>query len=56
MIFSDSNQVKMVENLIGDDAQNFIDVIDDVSTCTLSLLGSMSVDSHPKFYPLPIRR
>ena len=35
-IFSDRDQVKMVENLIGNDAQNFIDVIDEVSICTLS--------------------
>jgi hypothetical protein len=30
-IFLDHTQVKMVENLIGDDAQNFIDVIYEVS-------------------------
>jgi hypothetical protein len=30
-VFSDNNQVKMVENLIGDDAQNLIDMIDNVS-------------------------
>jgi len=30
-IFSDSNQVEMVEHLSGDDAQNFINIIDEVS-------------------------
>ena len=30
-IFSDSNQINMVEHLSGDDAQTFIDVVDEVS-------------------------
>jgi hypothetical protein len=33
-IFSDNSQVDMVKNLSGEDAQNVIDVIDEVSTCT----------------------
>ena len=40
MIFSDHAQVEMVGNLCGDDAQNLIDVIGEVSACTLSLLGT----------------
>ena len=35
-IFSDHNQVEMVGNISGDDAQAFIDVIDDVSPHTIS--------------------
>ena len=30
-IFSDNNQVEMVEHLSGDDAQDFINIIDEVS-------------------------
>jgi hypothetical protein len=33
-IFSDRHQVDMVRNLSGNDAQNVIDVIDEVSTYT----------------------
>ena len=32
-IFSDRNQVDVVRNLSRDDAQSFIDVVDEVSTC-----------------------
>jgi hypothetical protein len=49
-IFSDRDQIEMVEKLSGDNAQNFINVIDEVTTCTLSLLGGRSVDSHQNFY------
>ena len=35
-IFSDHAQVKMVEDLIGDNAQNFIDIMDAVSLHTRS--------------------
>ena len=31
--FSDSNQVKMVNQLSGDDVQTFIDVLDEASPC-----------------------
>jgi hypothetical protein len=34
-VFSDKTQVKAVKNLIGDDAQKFIDVIDEVSLHTI---------------------
>jgi len=34
-IFSDYDQVKMVGHLSGDDAQTFIDMIDEVSLCAL---------------------
>lgn len=33
-VFSDSNQADVVRNLSGDNTQNFIDVVDEVSTCT----------------------
>jgi hypothetical protein len=54
-IFSDIIRSRWSKISIGDDAQNFIDVIDEVSTCTLSLPGDRSVDSHPNFYALSIR-
>jgi hypothetical protein len=54
-IFSDRHQVEMVGNLFGDDAQSFIDVIDEVSACTLSPPGDRSADSYPNFYALSIR-
>ena len=34
-IFSDSNQVEVVKQLSGDDAQSFIDTIDEVISRTL---------------------
>ena len=39
-IFLDRNQVKVVEGLSGDDAQNFIDVIDVVSTAYSDFWGT----------------
>ena len=39
-IFLDRNQVKAVEGLSGDDAQNFIDVIDLVSTACSNFWGT----------------
>jgi hypothetical protein len=44
-IFSDRDQIEVVEKLSGDNAQNVINVIDEASTCVLSLLGDRSVDS-----------
>ena len=38
-IFSDHDQVEMIGNLCGDDAQTFIDVIDEVSACAPHLWG-----------------
>lgn len=35
-IFSDDDEGKKVRNVSGDDAQAFIDMIDEVSLCTLS--------------------
>lgn len=35
-IFSDHDQIKMVEHLSGDDAQNFIDVVDEASLHIIS--------------------
>ena len=52
VIFSDGSQIKVVRNLSGDDAQNFIDVIDNVSAWTLSLLGDGSADSHSTLHPV----
>ena len=34
--FSDHNQIEMVRHLSGDDAQAFVDMIDEVSLCVLS--------------------
>jgi hypothetical protein len=45
-IFLDNNQVEMVGNLSGDDAQNFIDVVDEVNACTFSSQRDRSADSH----------
>ena len=36
IVFSDDNEGKRVRNVSGDDAQAFIDLIDEVSLCTLS--------------------
>lgn len=36
-IFSDSNEVDTVNHLHGDDAQAFIDVIDEVLSCSFTL-------------------
>ena len=36
-IFSDENQVEMVQHLSGNDAQAFVDTISEVSFCTFSL-------------------
>jgi len=44
-IFSDNNQIKTVSKLSGDDAQAFIDVIDEVSLRTISCLKGKSFKS-----------
>ena len=38
-IFSDPDEVEMVEHLSGDDAQAFIDAATEVSSCDLALDG-----------------
>ena len=43
-IFSDRDQVDMVRNLSGDDAQNFIDMMDEVSLHTISHLEDRPTD------------
>jgi len=43
-IFSDPNQVEMVGELSGDDAQSFIDAIDEVSSRTISCLQDKAID------------
>ena len=45
-IFSDRNEVEVVGHLSGDDAQAFVDVIDEASIQMLSPLVGGSVDSH----------
>ena len=35
-IFSDDNEVEIVEGLSGSDAQAFIDMVDEVCFCTVS--------------------
>ena len=44
-IFLDHNQIDMVGNLSGDDAQNFVDVVDEVSPHT----NSRSKDKSTEF-------
>ena len=53
-IFSDRNEVEAVERLSGNDAQAFIDLIDEVSTCTISP-KFLLVDSHQSFPAPPAR-
>ena len=55
-IFSDHSQVDMVRNLFGDDAQSFVNMIDEVSTCTFSPLRDRLGDSRKFFHALPVRR
>jgi len=43
-IFSDLDQVEMVEQLSGDYAQSFIDTIDEVSSHTISRLQGRATD------------
>jgi len=43
-IFSDPDLVEMVGQLSGDDAQSFIDAIDEVSSHTISRLQDMTID------------
>ena len=45
-IFSDHNGVEVVGHLSGDDAQDFVDAIDEASIQVLSPLVGGSVDSH----------
>jgi hypothetical protein len=46
-IFSDPNEVEVIGHLSGDDAQAFIDVIDEVRSCILQPLQDTSVYLHP---------
>ena len=48
VIFSDPNETEVVKGLCGDDAQSFIDVIDQVSL-VLSLERNETIDLHPNF-------
>jgi len=54
-IFSDDNQAEMVRNLSGNDAQDFIDVVDEVSLRTLPSPNGGWVDSNSNFRPLSFR-
>ena len=45
-IFSNHNQVQMVANLSGDDAQTFIDVLDEVSVSACLPTKNWSADTH----------
>ena len=49
-IFSDSDQVEIIRNLSGDDAQIFVDTVDEVSSCTFSPPKSW----HPLKLPRPV--
>ena len=53
-VFSDHAQIWMVGNLSRDDAQNFIDMVDEVGTAHLHL-GSGSADSCLNLHALSIR-
>ena len=55
MVFSHSDQVRMVQHLDGDDAQDCVDTINEVSTRTVSPLGDRLVDSRSNFYTVLIR-
>jgi len=54
-IFADNNEVEMVRNLCGDDAQTFVDLVDEVRLCSLSPLKHGLVDLQSEFYPLSVR-
>jgi len=54
-IFSDRNEVGMVGNLCGDNAQTFINVIDEVRIRTLSLPWDGFINSHSNFCALLVR-
>ena len=54
-IFSDRDEVEIVGHLRGDDAQTFIDVIDEVSIHTLSPLKNRSSFPHLHFCALSVR-
>jgi hypothetical protein len=53
-IFSDHNQVKVIEDLAGTDAQTFIDIVDEVSPHTISHSKGklMDLDSNPCIFQL----
>ena len=53
-IFSDHGEVEAVEHLTGNDAQTFIDLIDEVSTYIISS-GCSLVNSHQSFLALSVR-
>lgn len=50
MIFSDSYQVETVRCLGGNDAQTFIDVIDEVRFCTISQPKDRVTDFKPPYF------
>jgi len=54
-IFSDYNQAEMVKDLRGDDAQEFIDVLDEVSLRILSPPRNGYVNSNSNSRPLSVR-
>ena len=53
-LFSDHDEAKAVEYLSGDDAQTFIDVIDEASL-HLRIVGPVSVDSQSNVCVLSVR-
>jgi hypothetical protein len=56
VIFSDSSEAEAVRLLCGDDAQAFVDVIDEVSPRILSSQQNRPIDFDPNFRVPPIRR
>ena len=49
VIFSDKNEIGVVQDLRGNDAQAFIDVIDEVSARTLSSRMNLSTNLDSNF-------
>ena len=55
-IFADHDQTQMVANLAGDDAQAFVDVIDEASPHTISCSMEELIDFGSNLYTPSIRR
>lgn len=54
-IFLDDNQIEIVECLSGDNAQSFVDAVDQASSRTVSRSKDKSIDFDPNLRILSIR-
>ena len=54
-IFADRNEVEVVKQLCGDDAQIFVDLVDEVSLCGLSPIEHKRINSHLNVRALSVR-